>query len=242
LPWDSDYFGIPFYKIEGLFVLSGTTIIEKQKLLNRLLNRIVEKKFMVTCRIGMMDMEMISALQTMNFQIADALIVYTLDLEKRKTEKIIHTDLNNPDHESLIYRCIENMTDGRIISDPLIDKQLGLEFYVNATHHYLRNGADSIIYEHDGQQAGFAVGIPDSCISNQLGKKYGYLWLIIVEKKFRGLGIGQQLFKQFCSTFAKKCDILEIGTQINNIPANRLYLKSGAKYSTSLMTFHLWRR
>jgi ribosomal protein S18 acetylase RimI-like enzyme len=84
--------------------------------------------------------------------------------------------------------------------------------------------------------AGFVVGeIDDDC------PELGYLWLIAVDERFRGSGIGRELFKNFLNDIGKSVKWIEIGTQCNNRVAISLYEKFNFRMQTSLFTMH-WLR
>jgi len=84
--------------------------------------------------------------------------------------------------------------------------------------------------------AGFIIGEIDNDF-----QELGYLWLIAVDEKFRGHGIGKNLFTSFLNDFGKSVKWIEIGTQCNNLAAISLYEQFCFRIQTSLFSMH-WHR
>jgi dTDP-4-amino-4,6-dideoxy-D-galactose acyltransferase len=69
----------------------------------------------------------------------------------------------------------------------------------------------------------------------------GSIGLIAVDKNFRGKGIGAKLINRSLEYFFdNKCDTVTVATQLNNIPACKLYQKTGFTISEKIYCYHLW--
>jgi len=92
----------------------------------------------------------------------------------------------------------------------------------------------------NGDPVGVAAGEVDAGLNTKKGGPFGYLSLAAVHPEFRGRGIGQVLAGSFFRGFTRQVSKIEVGTQIENYAANRLYQKLGLSSVSSLVTFHRW--
>ena len=131
---------------------------------------------------------------------------------------------------------------GRVLADFHIPKEKSYEFYLQVSKYYLARGASAFILHYEGIDAGVAIGFLDETISAYLRRKYGYLWFIGLLPEFKERKLGHELFALFCREFSRSCDWLEIGTQVHNYAATRVYEKGNCRVSSHLLTFHRWNR
>ena len=247
LDWDSTFFDTPSGRLEGLFFTDkvGLRGWSRSELIERLVDRAETMNLRhLTCRIRADDLSLAHCLERADFHLVDIMTIYQRSLENLP---LIEggQDQKIPTHRKVMEflgAAVKGMQWGRVFHDPQIDRETAEKFYIEMSNFYLTKGAHiTAIYEGD-RLAGVALGITDEELSRSLGKRYGYLWLIIVSPEFMGRGFGSKLFDNFCRTFSRQCDLLEIGTQIANIPANRLYMKAGCIYRQGVSTFHKWGR
>jgi ribosomal protein S18 acetylase RimI-like enzyme len=92
--------------------------------------------------------------------------------------------------------------------------------------------------EEGGRLAGIAIGTVEPEISCQIRRRFGYMWLILVHPDHRGRGVGKRLFNEFLGLSGRYLDLLEIGTQIANHPANSIYQGAGCAVMGHCLTFH----
>lgn len=245
LDWDTEFFGFPCAKLEGLFFSKEDA--DPVSLKRRVINRILDEEELrdirfLSCRIRADDLTLAHALESSGFNLMDILSIYTLNLSGRKIP-----DQKPRDHKpgmdeilSLLKRGVDGMSSGRLFSDPNIPLSQAREFYYRVSKHYLGISPCISILEDHGTTQGVAIGILDEEISRLLGTRYGYLWLIALAPELKGKGLGRELFEIFCDEFSGHCDVLEIGTQIDNYPANRVYNSCGCRLESHLLTFHRW--
>lgn len=62
--------------------------------------------------------------------------------------------------------------------------------------------------------------------------------LIAVAEEARGSGVGRRLVEAVCGRYASRADALEVGTQLANLGAIRLYEACGCRFARSALTFH----
>jgi Acetyltransferases len=80
-------------------------------------------------------------------------------------------------------------------------------------------------------------------ISCRVATETGDIGLVAVDGKCRGLGLGDQLVSQALSWFAAQgARRVTVVTQGLNVPAQRLYQKSGFLVSAVQLWYHLWIR
>jgi dTDP-4-amino-4,6-dideoxy-D-galactose acyltransferase len=84
---------------------------------------------------------------------------------------------------------------------------------------------------------------PVGYISCRVATETGDIGLVAVDGKCRGLGLGDQLVSQALSWFAAQgARRVTVVTQGLNVPAQRLYQKSGFLVSAVQLWYHLWIR
>jgi ribosomal protein S18 acetylase RimI-like enzyme len=239
LEWESGFFGMDCVRLEDMLTTPSTNMQDKGLLVDGLLAASNRRGF-AACRLGMRDPAMVRALEDKGFRLADAMNIYRITL-KAFSPGSGGGEALNPEDDSdarFLTHCIAGMRDGRFLEEPHISRAKGCEYYLRCTLHHLRSGAVSVVVRHQGVRIGFAVGAVDEMMSKALGRRYGYLWLIALAPEFQGRGLGRPLLDGFLQRFSECCDEVEIGTQIGNVAANRLYCGVGAKYMTGLMTLH----
>ena len=101
---------------------------------------------------------------------------------------------------------------------------------INNSNNYCK------VAEINGKLCGFIIGQTDV-----LNPKLCYLSLIAVSEDYSGKSIGKELFKAFIQDFGRHHELIEIGTQINNFSANKLYSKYNFKLVDNVITMH-WHK
>lgn len=244
LPWDSRFFEFPVARLEGLFFRRGKDAYQDRvHMVTKSLGTNAGKSArLIICRVRADDPDLILALEDNDFRLADVLAIYSkhIKVDKKKQHHTLTDSADSALHQ-LVEECIKSMRHGRLFADPLITDDLAGRFYASVTGYYIEKGATVTVLKIGNTPAGVAVGIMDEKISREINQKYGYLWLIALKPQLLGKGLGSELFKKFCSQFGSICDTVEIGVQVANLPATRVYLKSGCRLEGHLMTFHRWQ-
>jgi GNAT superfamily N-acetyltransferase len=238
LDWDTDFFGVPAGRLEGFFFRrdDGGPEIRRQ-IVRRLVAHAEDRGLShLTCRVRADDLFLIQAFEAEGFRLVDLMTVYTREIKGGGTVPKFDRAVLWPVLEDWIH----GMEWGRLFHDAHIDRATAERFYLDVSRHYLENGAHLTVHSVDGVPAGVAIGVADEEVSRRICRRFGVLWLIIVAPEHQGRGIGALLFEAFCREFGQSCDLLEIGTQIYNLPANRIYLNAGCTPRSHLCTFHRW--
>lgn len=236
LDWDSRFFGVGAGRLEGLFL--GDAPDASNQLVAALTEKSANRGIgFLTCRIRGDEPSLVRALEDTGFRLCDAMTYYTTELMVAKNPA---TPVDRQRADAIVRRCLAGLDMGRVFEDPKIDKDKARRFHAEASRHYLDSGAHVTILEDRGRDVGFAIGIDNEAVTRQSGRRYGHLWLIAVDPELRGRGFGERLFNAFLREFAPRCDVLEIGTQTDNVAANRLYRGAGCRELGQVLTFHRW--
>ncbi|XOB66417.1 GNAT family N-acetyltransferase [Deferribacteres bacterium DY0037] len=177
--------------------------------------------------------------QKLGFYTTDVMNIY---LSKKAPEKALLPDgisissLQQKDADTVEKMAAGMFTYSRIYKDPNISKATADNFYKTLFAHFMGK-ADIRVIHIDGTPAGFTIGMSEQL---ENGQRLGYLWLIGVSPDFAGHGLGSMLLNDFLVNMHKNCDMVEIGTQVTNTAANRIYAKAGLPAVSSLMTLHRW--
>lgn len=242
LAWDSSFFGYPVGRLEGMFLADNE---DNSRTRLKLVDALLEKNVsgLTACRFRADDIELAQALEKRGFRLVDAMQIYTVDLRCTEVSLAagILTDLSIDGIDDVVRGCIKGMQYGRFFADLNILREKAESYYLEVSRYYLKQeGACCVVLSDQGKDIGFAIGVVDGNKTEQLGKRYAYLWLIAVDPAYQGMGFGKQLFDGFLWRMKDVADVVEIGTQIWNVPANRLYVDRGCKPVSSLLSYHLW--
>jgi len=240
LDWDSRFFGVPSGRLEMLWrddsVPAGRAW---DRLVPALLHRAAELGLVfLDVRIAAEELALAQALEAGGFRLVDALAVYLRDLGRQPSRVIVPAV--SIDVAGFLREALADMHWGRLFADPRVARDKAEEFYFLSTLHYLESGAHTSVLVEAGAPVGLAIGIPDEEGSRLTGRRLGDLWLFIVSPRHKGKGFGKRLFNQFCAEFAARVELVEIGTQIQHVAANRIYRSAGDFPVAHALTFHRW--
>ena len=244
LEWDSIFFGFSCAKIDGMYFSQRASREDtRRRLLSEILgDEAAKDAILLSCRIRADDYPLTQELEAEGFRLVDVMTIFNKELNGPGVSKVGDTVLEESDSNivPLLEECINGMHFGRMFSDPHITIEKAREFYLEVSKHYLSKEASTITVQYEGADAGLAIGVIDDGVSGYLKRRYGYLWFIGLLPEFKGRRLGHELFSLFCQEFSNSCDLLEIGTQIHNYPATRIYESGNCRISSHLLTFHRW--
>ena len=239
LQWDSNFFKTPAGRIESLFFQSNSTspYTDRLQMVKKLIASATQQGLsFLNCRISAQDSLLAHALEEEGFRLCDILNIYLTNLDNKTSEG----SCERQEALDILEKCMSNMNFGRIHQDPKISPSLSTKFYIDTTAWILSKNSHLTIAKHNNKPAGFAIGLEDREMSLATNSRYGFLWLIAILPEYRGCGIGGKLLKKFTERFSTSCNYLEIGTQVSNLAANRLYQRAGYQLTTQALTFHRW--
>ncbi len=244
--WDTTVLGVRTAKISHI----GGPPVLLQRLLRRALKRFQNEGIKhVTVRVSTQDLTALHLLEEAGFRTMDVLNIFLDDMATagaaslQQGERIVRE--LEADETGLYPRLIaigaEAFHGTRISNDPRISDATGKEFYATLTRSLLnRSDTVKVVALDKGAPVGFAIGAGDPEILNSGGMSLGYLWLIAVDKASWGKKIGGLLFEGFRAGMQRRFTLLEVGTQVNNVQALRVYGKAGLRPVAALVSLHLW--
>ena len=229
--WDSNHFGLKFAKI-NLIIAKGS-YSEKIDCIKYLLEKVDEKGYeYVILRWNSKDLAVIHSLESAGYQFIIDSIVLIHNL-KNLNELNTFFEISSYQEEdiSTLQEIARNTFKfDRFHADSKLNEKkcdfLHSKWVSNCCKGKL---ADKVfVAKVDGKIAGF-----NACrIDND--NKIGTIILTGVSSKFRKKGIGQTLVNAVLNFFKdNNLSLADVRTELNNIPAIRLYQKSG--YNISLV-------
>ncbi len=239
LEWDSNFFSCKSARIESLYFRDNdpNAYQTRLKLIDDILRGANDNGYkFLSCRITAEDTLLAYALEENGFRICDILNIYVSESVAGEPIGIDERD----EAAEILDNCIEGLIWGRVHQDPMIDPVLAKKFYRDTSAWILSQECHVTIARENGRGVGFAIGLIDRETTEIMGRRHGILWLIAVDPKFQGRGIGKNLLDNFKTEFSPQIDLLEIGTQVSNVAANRMYLRAGYRPLTQALTFHRW--
>jgi len=237
LDWDSDFFGYKIGAVEVMPEFSDTAlspVVEAAK----------AKHFKLIYIKSSNNHSQLKEKKTAQFEIrlADERLTYSLPVKKATVLPAVAPCVQRymasvPDQQ-LIYLALQSGAYSRFAMDPNFTNQ---EFTRLYTAWIIRIVAKEIPEElwvsinPENKLAGFVTVGYD--------QEEAYMGLIAVHENYRRTGIAHSFIQTACTRAAQAaCTTLRLVTQKANLPACRLYEKSGFVLSKTEYLYHLWLR
>jgi ribosomal protein S18 acetylase RimI-like enzyme len=245
LEWDSQALKMRVARI-GAFFSSNSRWYEPDvnELVAEIEDKLVQRRIgFASCRIGFENLELAKSLSACGWEIRDVMNIYNAPQGQSRSGAAANHEIISINQEE-ISEYIDEFSDAfrfsRIHEDPRIPPSLAAQFYRNMCAEIFQNPSSIAVgILHKGTLAGIAIGSHDLELSQRIGRKIAYLWQIVIFERFRGFGLSLPLLAAFTERF-QDADIIEVGTQVNNLAANRLYSKAGLRLMANAITFHKW--
>jgi GNAT superfamily N-acetyltransferase len=243
LQWDTDVLGICSARINAFFTFRDSWMREDLYPLIAKTHDFLQARGVKfsSCRVCCDDWVLADILMENGWVPRDMLNIFTSpDILNNEAICDNVETLDRAEVSTFIDEFSGSFSRARLHRDPRIDTSLATTFYRKMFEHILSR-LDGVLVgvRLRGQLAGMAIGAEDVALSKMIGRKISYLWQIAVFEEFRGLGLSLKLLNGFLAHM-RDVDIVEIGTQFDHVPANRLYIKAGLGLSANAMTFHKW--
>jgi ribosomal protein S18 acetylase RimI-like enzyme len=247
LEWDAGVFGHKVGRVEHIAAEDRDT---RNTLLDGALEWCRDRGIrMVSARIHGAAYPTLHSLQEKGFYLVDSMNIFL----GHRGEMVVGGDKEDADvqfiplqqsdadqKESLSELAGQAFRETRIANDPLVPVDVRDRFYRSLTDTLLSGNGVGVYAMLEDDVAGFAVGDRDEADSVTLGVGLGYLWMIAVDERFAGHGLGRRLFQRFRREYHQSAEWLEVGTQIHNTAALNIYSGSGLRQVSSLHTLHRW--
>jgi ribosomal protein S18 acetylase RimI-like enzyme len=245
-PWDQDMLGTAVRKVTQVFYREGAGPAEAGAVAQKLDGELrAQGAGFSVARLSFDCFPLIGALESQGWFLGDALNIYHADLEAFPQKAAPEdADLREPswaEVDKLFPDPARYFTHSRILRDPRMPAGTGSRFFATLLRQTFagKTAIKSGIYQQ-GELAGFAVGDRDTGLGGQVPGGLGFLWLIAIRPEWAGQGLSAPLLADFMARMGRACRHIEIGTQVDNLPANRLYQRAGLRLAANTVTLHRW--
>jgi ribosomal protein S18 acetylase RimI-like enzyme len=239
MEWDTNFFGYPCACIDFCFadnpngkrtVYSIMMVNVKKWLLS---NKI---RFCYT-KVDKRDNVLITSLKDIGFKIIEEVASFYINLKERDTTPTagnfrMATAADIPRLQEISPQVsYDRFTKDKMFSDQEV------KIYREEWIKNLVNGlSDFVILSVDNNMiTGF-----NAC-NIERDTNSGIIKLIVVDKEYRGRGIGKGLVNTSIAKFKERgVDYLFVSTQSDNIPSHNLYTKCDFKKAPPMVTLHYW--
>ena len=247
LPWDSAQIGLSAARLDYL-IAQGNYATRRQvvdALLARLLTQAREQNIRhLSARIDAGDLAIIHALEHAGMELIDGLLTFALDisdLSLPKSPGAFHLRLATPDDAERTAELAKHAyRQDRFHADPAIEKERADNLHAC----WLRNSctgqaADAVVIAEEGTELlGFVTCKLNRDTTAHFGAPTGTIALVATAESARGRGVGKQATLAALRWMRSQgVQFVEVGTQIRNIAAGRLYESCGFRLSGSSLTF-----
>jgi RimJ/RimL family protein N-acetyltransferase len=248
LPWDSRHLGASAARLDYLLATGSyrEQYQVKQVLLAAALKHAAKRKVQhIGVRVNASDLSSLHVLENAGFITVDAILTFVLHLSAESTHNGgsrakpngIHLRLaTGVDSELAAQLARQAYVYDRFHADPSIPSQRADELHAE----WLRNScggtaADAVVLAEDRSGLlGFVTCKLQPDTKAHTGKLIGTIVLVATANRARGKGIGRAATLASLDWFRnQQTDIVEVGTQLRNIPATRLYQNCGFQLAGS---------
>jgi ribosomal protein S18 acetylase RimI-like enzyme len=149
----------------------------------------------------------------------------------------VHVCVITPEHEAAVLDIAQNCFQfSRFHLDPKIDPRLANAVKREWIANYIKRqrGEKLLVALVNGKPAGFLAVL----LVERKGSPVGFIDLIGVSVDYQCHGVGQALVKAFLEDMAGRVSLVNVGTQVANIPSMRLYAKCGFLVSSASHVLH----
>jgi dTDP-4-amino-4,6-dideoxy-D-galactose acyltransferase len=245
LDWDSAQFGFPAARIEFLLADGGydSELDRKRILLARVLEQVRESGIRhLTARVDAADLASVHALEQCGFETIDAIQTFSLHLDAPRNGVPANFETRLFRDEDLA-QVIEIAKSSYVHDRFHADSAIGPAAADRINEEWLRNScslqaADAVVVAVEASTVlGYVTCKIDHETTQALGFCFASIVMVATRQQARGRGVAQACTSAALDWFrANDVDVVEVGTQLSNIPAARLYEKNGFRMAASSFT------
>jgi ribosomal protein S18 acetylase RimI-like enzyme len=239
LPWDSDQLGCSVARVDYLLARGSywEQFAVKKKLMAMVLQYRAEKNLsFLHGRVNASDMSSLHIFEQAGFITVDGILTFLIHKDDIAIGRPNNTGNMNirlakpTDRDSLIALARSTFIYDRFHSDPFITQEVADNLHATWMKNSLAGtAADAVIMaEDDRGPMGFLTCKLQNSLKGTLGKLIGTIVLVGTAKAARGRGVAREMTSFALAWFKQQgADMVEVGTQLRNIPASRLYQSCG---------------
>lgn len=269
LAWDSQQLGVGAGRLDYL-IASGDyedQYATKEALLTAVLEACADQGIRhLTARVHASELSSIHLLEQHGFIAVDGILTFSLALSPRRHEDTKQTDkkaknslslsafvvsdkdfeirLSQPeDIDQIKAIARSSYVYDRFHSDPRVPKAVADELHaVWLENSCLGVAADAVVVAVENDRIlGFVTCKIDRQTTEYLGLTIGTIVLVATAPEARGRGVAKATTYGALNWFRDQgVDIVEVGTQLCNIPASRLYEACGFRLVASSLSLRKW--
>jgi len=250
LAWDSQQLGIGAGRLDYL-IASGDypdQYATKEALLRAVLEACAGEGIRhLTARVHASDLSSVHLLEQYGFITVDGILTFSLDIIDAHwppPPEGLEIRLSRPeDIEAIKAIARSSYVYDRFHSDPRIPKAVADELHaVWVENSCLGKAADAVVVAaENGRILGYVTCKIDRQAAEYLGLTIGTIVLVATAADARGRGVARAITYGALDWFRDQgVDIVEVGTQLRNIPASRLYESCGFRLVASSLSLRRW--
>lgn len=243
LPWDSQQLVMSAARLD--FLVARGSYDEQYQIKKALLATAFEHARQrdiqhISVRLDASDLSGLHLLESSGFITVDGILTFALDLSSASCQLAPHCISlrlgTGADSEALAELARTAFVYDRFHADPVISSARACELHAE----WLRNScvggaADAVVLAEDEQGLlGFVTCKLQPDTRTHLGKLIGTIVLVATADRARGRGVARAATLASLEWFGnQQTDIVEVGTQLRNIPASCLYQSCGFRLAGS---------
>lgn len=247
LPWDTERLGIPCGRLEQLWAEGKARMPMLIEALDEVIGRFDREGIqLVDARVGLHDLSFAQALEGRGFFLTDVMAIYgsaaaPAPMAAPEGYRVAEEPGGPEALDEAASFTLSAFSHSRLYHDSRIDKRAADDFYLALLRHFFTAPDTTLVLARgpEGRVTGYALG--------RLGEDplpgtdaLAYLWMIAVDPAHTGKGLGRVLLNEFLRAMHQRAPFVEIGTQVFNGPAIRLYQRANLPVAAHLATFHRW--
>ena len=250
LAWDSQQLGVGAGRLDYL-IASGdyeSQYRTKEALLTAVLEACADQGIRhLTARVHASDLSSIHLLEQHGFVAVDGILTFSRDIRDThwpSPSEGFEIRLSQPeDIEQIKVIARSSYVYDRFHSDPRISKAVADQLHaIWLENSCLGKAVDAVVVAaENGRILGFVTCKIDRQTTRYLGLTIGAIVLVATAADARGRGVARATTYSALDWFREQgVDIVEVGTQLRNIPASRLYEACGFRLVTSSLSLRKW--
>jgi GNAT superfamily N-acetyltransferase len=246
LPWDTQVLGWPSARLEWLAAAGSDAAARGQK--DQLVRGALEqcrgdRIRYLTARLHSADLPGIHALEENGFELIDGIQTFSLRLDSAAPamDPAWRVRLYEPqDFQQILAIARASYVFDRFHADAHIPREIADSVNQRWVENCcLGTMADAVLVALDGETpVGYVTCKVDHEAAGWLRLLFGTIGMVATDPTWRGRGIARAATYAALDWFAQQgVKVVEVGTQLSNIPAGRLYEQCGFRLMATTLTF-----
>lgn len=246
LPWDSQWLGRAVGRIPCW--IESTDVSAKR------VNGLLDSALQEARRLGMQYLwtrtpsacvTQLQTLESCGFQTVDSLLTFGIALpaspDTRADPALEYGLVREAEIADVGSIAAESFTVDRFHSDPTVAKAVADELHRQWAINCCHDHADAVLVaRNEGNVVGFIALRIDRLAESVLGARTGTIILVATSVSARRMGVATSLSRAALQWFtAQGCVYAEVGTQLANLRAARLYQSAGFRLAQASVTLRL---